>query len=75
MKKYREKCNKIKYLNHRDPPISTINKFLKFPVLRKFRAKRGQKTMVVQVMRENSKIISVFLPLFVSRDKIKQDDY
>ena len=42
-------------------------------MLREFRVKRDQKSMVIQLMGENSKSVSKFLPLFIFRHNFKED--
>ena len=60
---------------YRNLSINTISAFQKLTVLRKFRAKRDQKSRVIKVIGENSNTISLYLTLFILRDKIKQDNY
>ena len=53
---------RLVYCVYRNPSISTVNTFQTSVVLREFRAKRGQKTIVIQVMRENQTISLDFCP-------------
>ena len=50
---------------YRNPSISKISEFQKLAALREFCAKRDQKRLIIQGMRENSKIFNGLLLPFL----------